>query len=205
MEELMRTGYLLPLVLFMGCAMGGLRPGEPSFSARKIQHVKTVKATTTWWSIFCFIPLDFDPKYHVTMKKLHKEAALRRNEALVNLRVDRLPMVLLLACRYKLTLSADVISLDPSASRADDAGDDRGDDDDDGADRGGGGGGGRGGGGGGRGGGGYGSDPAPLQSPCQTHCQQGFGECMKQCSPSQPACSRYCEQNRNRCLLRCRQ
>lgn len=109
----MRVAAVVLMLFIGGCGFGGggLRPGEPCFSPRGVQHVRTVSASSAWWSLFCAIPLDRSPRYKQTMAKLHKAAAIGEDQALVNMREDTQHTGYLVVCHHELTLSADVVQL----------------------------------------------------------------------------------------------
>jgi hypothetical protein len=80
--------------------------------ATLVSYSRSVDGQATNSSLFCVIPLSSDPLYKSAMEELHKAAKLKPNEALMNLREDRLRITYFgFYCKVLLTLSADVMTL----------------------------------------------------------------------------------------------
>ena len=80
----------------------------------EVQYTRTASGSSNIGSLFCFIPFGDDP-YKNAMADLQKNAALKKNEVLANYRDDQgITGLIYLYCNFRLTVSADVLTLTPS-------------------------------------------------------------------------------------------
>jgi hypothetical protein len=108
---------LLTLLTSCGTSIGFIRDSRTSqnfqysLDLKAVKMQRTVEASTYGKTILCVIPTGGKPAYAETMQKLHKEAKLKPNEVLVNIREDKQILTYLIYCRQRLTISADVYLL----------------------------------------------------------------------------------------------
>lgn len=81
-----------------------------------IECARTASGSSDIGSLFCLIPFGSDP-YKNALEALHRNAALKRNEVLVNFRDDSgRTRIAYLWCNDRLTVSADVVALTPATT-----------------------------------------------------------------------------------------
>lgn len=96
-----------------GCGFnsGALRAGEPAYSAKGVQHLRSVEGTSEYKSVLCVYPLSNSRTYKNAVLKMHQMARLQADESFVNLRVDTQTRFYGVWCKYATTVSADVVRL----------------------------------------------------------------------------------------------
>jgi hypothetical protein len=78
-----------------------------------VQYSRTASGSSDIGSLFCLIPFGTDP-YKTAMENLQKDAKLQKNEVLTNYRDDMgLSGIVYIWCNFRLTVSADVLTLTP--------------------------------------------------------------------------------------------
>ncbi len=95
---------------------GTLNSFEYRMDVSAIRYVRQASGSSSIGSIFCAIPVAKD-LYKTAMEDLYANARLQPNETLVNFREDNATTAYLaFYCRTDLTISADVVSLQPTGA-----------------------------------------------------------------------------------------
>ena len=115
---------LLPAFLLASCASSGkleqYSGTRVDLSQRNYRVIKAnaIGEDTGWRVLFCIFPVS-SPEFAVAKARLYEGLSVEgRATGLANLTEDRQTLFLLLVCRTKLTLSADVVEFTDSETAA---------------------------------------------------------------------------------------